>query len=190
MTRRFVIDTKERLEQISAALDRANGLRDKLGNPTPRPQRVHHPLLGWVTADQIGVPCYDMPGRHWPLIEGLDGTAALELADIPWVNDHLGKTVSVLEDARGMAVLRVPLPSAGDLATARDLEGDVADFVDDRLVTELADEVTADKLADRARLSVSSRLQLIAAESEIGEVRLRRAVTKRDAIERARTKHA
>lgn len=98
---RYHVDTPARLALVQVALDQQHGLRDAMGLPTPREQLVHKPGMGLVPASVALGPlhtCYDQPGTHWPVIEGDDGTTAIELPEIASVDDQLGKTI------RGVAI--------------------------------------------------------------------------------------
>jgi hypothetical protein len=82
------------LVQLQVAIDQEVGLRDAAGNPTPRQQMVHKPGQGLVPAFQAGAfNCVDLPGTHYPIIEGDDGTAAMQLNEVPVITDNLGKTL-------------------------------------------------------------------------------------------------
>lgn len=111
---RYHVDTPARLALVQVALDQQHGLRDAMGLPTPREQMVHKPGIGLVPASAVGaVNCYDQPGQHWPVIEGDDGTAAIELPELASVDDQLGKTI------RGVAMPRANQLVAEEALPAR-----------------------------------------------------------------------
>lgn len=121
MTRRFHVDTRERLVAVQRALDTAFGLRDAGGNPTPREQMVVHPVLGTVPASYVLGPahsCYDAPGQHWPLVEGEDGSCAIEVAAGDPIDAKLGSTVRGTAIPRGRDLVAVSRPLRHDLLPA------------------------------------------------------------------------
>lgn len=93
---RYHVDTPAQLVLVQVTLDKEFGLRDAAGNPTPREQLVtRNGGRTYVPASSVSaVTCYDQPGRHWPLIDGGDGTAALHIAELASIDAKLGRTVS------------------------------------------------------------------------------------------------
>lgn len=93
---RYYVNTPAQCALIGLSLDRLHSLRDAMGLPTPRPQMVHVPSRGLVLNQGQWPQCHDQPGKHWPVIEGDDGTAAIMLPvdEIATVNAVLGTTVS------------------------------------------------------------------------------------------------
>lgn len=82
------------LVQLQVAIDQEVSLRDAAGNPTPTQQMVNVPGRGLIPAFEIGAyNCVNMPGAHYPIVEGDDGTVAMMLSDVPVVSDNLGKTL-------------------------------------------------------------------------------------------------
>lgn len=113
MSSRYHVDTPANLALVQVALDQAFGLRDPAGNPTPREQMVHKPGLGLVPASVALGPlhgCYDQPGRHWPMVDGGDGTAALAIAELASIDAKLGRTVSGVALPTAASLVQVTRP--------------------------------------------------------------------------------
>jgi hypothetical protein len=150
---RFYVDSPAQLLLVQVALDQEFGLRDASGNPTPREQLVVHPWFGVVPASVVLGPahgCFDMPGRHWPLLEGGDGTAALQITEVPAIEAKLGRTL------RGVAV--PPASSLVQVSRPRDhalLPVGVRDKLDDAWIDQQLD--AGDTPA--ARSAILSELQ-------------------------------
>lgn len=125
---RYHVDTPAKLALVQVALDQAFGLRNAAGNPTPRP--MYCPLRG-AWANEMGSPAYDLPGTNWPLIQGDDGTAALEIRQA--IDNRIDLKL-------GTTVNGVAIPSAASLVQvtrARDnslLPAGVRDKLDDAYV--------------------------------------------------------
>lgn len=129
---RYHVDTPTQLALVQVALDKEFGLRDAAGNPTPREQMVHRPGLGLVPASVALGPahgCYDQPGRHWPLIDGGDGTAALDIAEAPSIDAKLGRTVGGVALPTVASLVQVTRPRENDR-----LPPGVRDKLDDAFV--------------------------------------------------------
>jgi hypothetical protein len=92
---RYFVGSPAELALLQVALDQQHGLRDAMGLPTPREQLVTTDGgRTFAPASEIGAStCYDQPGTHWPVIEGDDGTTAIELPEIATVDQCLGKLV-------------------------------------------------------------------------------------------------
>lgn len=91
---RYVIDTQENLRALRIELDKANGLRDAQGNPTPRRARIFRngvEVTGTIfDPNEHGIFVGKTTVTPEIMVED-DGSAALELPDLPEINDHLGK---------------------------------------------------------------------------------------------------
>jgi hypothetical protein len=164
---RYHVDTPAQLALVAIAIDQSLGLRNGAGAPTPREQLVYKAGVVAPASVHLGPAhqCYDRPGTKARLIDGGDGTAALEIGDdVP--ASALGKTVG-----------GVPLPSAAALVVvnrARDNAllgtGGVRDKLDDAYV----DSVFAD-----ATLNDGQRRAAVATELQNGS-RSANALTRKD----------
>lgn len=116
---RYHVDTPAQLALVAIAIDQALGLRNAAGAPTPIEQLVTFdggktfaPASVALASLPYGVRlkagqqhnCYTQPGTKARLIDGGDGTAALEIDADAAIDAQLGKTVS-----------GVPLPTVGAL---------------------------------------------------------------------------
>lgn len=190
MAKHFHVATKAELELLQIALDQAEGVRDNLGRPTPKRQRVFRNSVD-VTGDPLydkGV-CWDMPGRNTPIIEGTDGTCAMVIPD----------DISVIADVLGKKLHGVAVPRLRDLvkvARAKDydkLPTGVAAVLDDAEARDVAEDpdVTEAAVDTPAVLPDEKRVRLKDLVNELGVPRvkkiLQRAVARREkaAMEKA-----
>lgn len=152
---RYHVDTPAKLAIVQVALDQSFGLRDIAGNPTPRPQFC--PLLG-KRADEMGSPGgYDLPGTNWPLIDGGDGTAALQIADAPTIDAKLGRTVNGVALPTVASLVQVARPRDSSL-----LPAGVRDKVDDAYIaSQLSGTDVSGQARDtpQARAAIATELQ-------------------------------
>lgn len=156
---RYHVDTPPKLVLVQVALDQSFGLRDAAGNPTPREQMVFR--AGTLApASQVLGPlhgCYDLPGTHWPLLDGGDGTAALQIADAPLIDAKLGRTVNGVALPRSADLVQVTRPRDNSL-----LPAGVRDKLDDAYVSGQLDgtDITGQpRDTPQARAAISAELQ-------------------------------
>lgn len=156
---RYHVDTPARLVLVQVALDQSFGLRDIAGNPTPREQMVQRGSAYGPASQVIGPGhnCYDMPGTHWPLIDGGDGTAALQIADSPRIDAKLGLTVNGTVLPRAADLVQVTRPRDNSL-----LPAGVRDKLDDAYVSSQLDGTDfagQPKDTPAARAAINAELQ-------------------------------
>lgn len=178
---RYHVDTPAKLALVQVALDQSFGLRDVAGNPTPREQMVTFDggstfAPASVALTQVphggmrlqpGQPhaCYTQPGVKWPLIDGGDGTAALQIPD---TSDFAPANAAAFNALLGTTVSGVALPNAAGLVQVtrpRDsslLPAGVRDKLDDAYVDSVLDGTDASGQPNdtaQARAAIRTELQ-------------------------------
>jgi hypothetical protein len=175
---KFHVATEAELIRLQVAIDQAEGTRDVQGNPTPKEQLVHAPWLGgYVPASVVGVPAFDMPGRHTPIIVGDDGTAAMLVPEDFWaVTDNLGKTLPGNVKVPRLKDL-VSCPKAKDYSK---LPAGVMRKLDDAALAGL--EITQADVDDGSNLPIETRAALVQklGEFEGDTARIKAALSRKE----------
>lgn len=156
---RYISTTLVTATAIQVALDKHFGYRNAAGVATPRQRMVRK---GSVVAPALAFGCVteiEQPGWKYPLIDGGDGNAAIELADVePNVDALMGRTtqgVAMPAVASFVAVTRARNHSL--------LPNSVRDKLDDRWAADKTDaeidaELQGRAAAVRGRKAVSMAL--------------------------------
>ena len=133
MSARYLVGNAIYLEAVRVALDKANGLRDSSGNPTPKRARIFRggvEVTGHADWDpnERGVFVGTTSVTSEPIDDG-SGGFALDIPDEPWINTHLGKSVSGMALPSALSLVgedSLPPGLANALAVRRGLSSQAA----------------------------------------------------------------